>query len=226
MRRNAALALSKMEEKAAPAAPALIKLLDPNEPDEVRLYAVEAIAHAGRGPTEKALPHLRRMIALKGGDSNWQVRQRSVWALQNLPDIQQAGLVPELVLILEETEPEPRLVRYEAAVLLGIRLGPRVPDKTIKVLVDNLNDESILVYKGSKIKARGRNEIIHGSKPKAEAADDARYLPALALAAIGPKANREDVITSLKKVAETTKSPQTRKIAEEALEKITGKKDK
>ncbi len=84
------------------------------------------------------------------------------------------------------------MVRYEAAVLLGFRLGPKVSDKVIDVLVENLNDVDIKVY----------NSGASGSKdgPTETATGDARWLAAMALQKIGPRAKRQDVIEALQRL--------------------------
>ena len=223
VRRNAVVAVGQFGKDAVSATPALVKLLDPQQPDDVRRYAVEAIGNIGTPAVEQALPALRRTLK---NDPHWQVRQRVVWTLQFVPDLAKSGIVPDLELLLEDTDKgPPRLVRYEAAVLLGHRLKQRVSDKTIDVLVENLNDEiGIYLGPGQHVTAEGDIGRKGGMADIGEG--DARYLPADALAEIGPRANRKDVIDSLKKLAATSKDPKARSSAEKALEKITGKKDK
>src|SRR5262249_32716523 len=139
VRRNAALALGNLREKGEDAVPALVKLLDPRDPsDDVRRYAMEALAFicekAGEKPVLEALPTLRKVIQ---DGRTWRVRQRVVWVLAGLRDRELKNVVDDLKPVLEETKSEPRLVRYEAAVLLGQRLGPDAPDKTLDVLLEN-----------------------------------------------------------------------------------------
>jgi len=225
VRRNAALAIGRMKGVAVSALPDLAGLIiDPKaQPDDVRLYATEAIAYIGHEAHEKLptfLPELERVISK---DPAWQVRQRAVWALGGLEDIEKAGVVPVLESILDETERDTRLVRYEAAVLLGMRLGPKAPPKTTDVLVANLKDESIRVYGGSGTDVKGGGKEVTGEqKVVVRSEGDARWLPAIALGNIGPKANRADVIEALKD-AQGSKDAKVREAATEALKKITSK---
>jgi HEAT repeat protein len=219
VRRNAALALGRMKEKALPAVPALIKLLNPkDQPEDVRRYAVEAIAYIGPEAAEEALPSLKRVIR---DDPAWRVRQRAVWALGGLRDLRQAGVVPDLEEVLSEKEHETRLVRYEAAVLLGMRLGPDVPDKTLDVLLANLTDKDIRIYHGSDASVGDKKveDKVGTDKVTENASGDARWLPARALGNIGPKARRAEIIDALKEAAEA-KDKKVTEAAKEALRRI------
>ena len=160
VRRNACLALGGIGSASAPAVPKLIQLCERREPDnEVRRYAVEALAYIGQAPNsskavEQSIPTLRSIIRDK--KDNWRVRQRAVWALSNVPDLAKAGVVPDLESVLDEKDNASKLVRerdngsklvrYEAAVLLGIRLGPKVSDEVLDVLLENLLDEDVRVF--------------------------------------------------------------------------------
>src|SRR5262249_9418189 len=145
-------------------------------------------------------PTLRKVIQ---DDPTWRVRQRVVWVLACLTDRELKNVVDDLKPVLEETKSEPRLVRYEAAVLLGQRLGPDAPDKTLDVLLENLNDKDIRIYKGSGASVSGTGPEARSGKDTVteNLAGDARALPANALGKIGAKANRPAIIESLKEAA-------------------------
>ena len=134
-------------------------------------------------------------------------------ALSGVQDLEKAGVVPVLETVLKETDKESKLVRYEAAVLLGVRLGPKAPDKVLDILLENLNDRDIKIYHDGLPKQDGIQEVTEG---------DARWLPAMALERIGPKAKREDIMNSLKEAAQS-KDEKVSKWAERALQKIQAK---
>ena len=54
--------------------------------------------------------------------------------LARLDDPERAGAYPALDAILHETDSETRLVRYDAAVALGVLVGPRASDRNVDVL--------------------------------------------------------------------------------------------
>jgi HEAT repeat protein len=225
VRRNAALALGNMRERAEEAVPALVKLLDPRDPaDDVRRYAMEALAFICEKPGDKvileSLPTLRKVIQ---EDPSWRVRQRVVWVLACLSNQELKNVVDDLKPVLAEKKAEPRLVRYEAAVLLGLRLGPDAPDKTLDVLLENLNDKEIRIYEGSGASVSGTGpEAKSGTGTVTEnLAGDARFLPAKALGTIGAKANRPDIVDSLKEAAKA-EDKKVSEAARDALKKITG----
>jgi len=206
VRRNAALDLGHMRGFAAPALKDLAELLkDPKgQPNDVRLYAAEAIAYIGHDARDKLPQVLPALLEVIARDPSWQVRQRAVWALAGLEDIEKKppDVVAALTAVLDETDVNSRLVRYEAAVLLGIRLGPKVPPKTIVVLVANLKDQTIRIYGGAATKVPSTGEDRKG---------DASWLPAMALKNIGAKALEN---------ATQSKDENVRNAAKEALKLI------
>jgi HEAT repeat protein len=225
VRRNAALAISHMKGRAAAAIPELVRLLDPAQPSEVRLYASEAIAYIGREAPDKlvaVLPELSRAIR---EDKEWRVRQRAVWALWGVDDLEKANVLPVLEPVLHETDHDSRLVRYEAAMLLGIRLGPKAPDKAIDVLVENLKDPSVRIYGGTGADVTGGGKEASGNQTLSVRSEgDARFQPARALGNIGRKANRKDVIEALEDAASPkTKDARVREAAQNSLREVKGR---
>ena len=123
-----------------------------------------------------------------------------------------------------------KLVRYEAAVLLGLNYGKlknvkdadKIYDLVIDTLVQNLNDPDTRLYYGPSNKAKGGGyDPATPEDPKALSGGDGRWLPAMALSRIGPRAtNRPDVIKALKSAAEDSKDPKVKEWVEKALRAI------
>jgi HEAT repeat protein len=218
VRRNAALALGHIGAKAEPAVPALATVLaSKDEPDEIRLFASEALAQISPA-VEPAIPILLRVVK---EEDNHRLRQRAVLALGRLNDPERAGVVPTLAAVLSETGLDSRLVRYDAAVLLGVQLGPRAPDKILDVLAAYLGDKDIQIYLGSdaKIGGAGREFRAADTAVTPNFRGDPRYQAAIALGRIGRKANRPDIIRGLKEAAQSS-DPKAREAAGEALRRI------
>lgn len=217
VRRNCALALGKIGKRSIAALDNIKKALNPSEPDDVRRYAVEAIAYIGKEAAEKSKNELVRIIR---EDRAWRVRQRAVWALSSIHNLETSGVVPTLEAVLDETDDETKLVRYEAAVLLGVRLGPKASDKVVDVLVKNLTDKDIKIYTGAGAGVTGGGSEGAGTASVTESSrGDARWLPAMALGAIGPKARKPEVISALNEAA-ASPDPNVKKHVAEALSKI------
>jgi HEAT repeat protein len=218
VRRLAALALGRMGPKASAVVPALVKIVDADQPEELRVQAAEALANISPaiGP---AVPTLQRVLK---SDRSWRVRQRAVWALARLDRPDEAGLVAALTAILSETDRETRLVRYDSAIILGLYLGPKADSRTIDALQTLLEDKEVQVYSGSDAKVT-RADQESGSEPTVtqNGSSDPRGLAARALARIGPKANRPEIIRRLKEAAEAP-DPRVRQAANEALRQIQG----
>ena len=88
VRRNAALALSTIKARTDRTLPALLIGMKPSQPEEVRLYSVEAVGFIDEknpGFVEQAAPTLVRIIQK---DKSPRVRQRAVWALGNVKDLE------------------------------------------------------------------------------------------------------------------------------------------
>jgi HEAT repeat protein len=217
VRRNAALALGRIGEKAGPAVPALAHTFaDKDELAEVRKFAGEALTQVGSS-VEQAVTTLLRVLK---DERDPRIRQNAVMALGRLERFEGLGVAPAFEALLSETEPDGRLVRYAAALWLGIQLGDRAPTKTLDVLAAYLQDKDIQVYLGSSARVGGagkENRSDTTITPSYQG--DPRYQAALALGRIGPKANRPDIVRGLQ---DTTQSPdpKAREAATEALRRI------
>jgi HEAT repeat protein len=216
-RRNACLALGRIGPASEPAVADLAGLLKSDEPDDVRRYAAEALFYIGPGAA-KAVPALKR--ALKE-DPNTKVRVKCVVALgqHDLPNIREA-----LEDTLMESNPDTVLVRYNAAIVLSAHLQGEVSAKTIDVLQQALFDKDLQIYAGSSAKVKGAGREARTGDSQVTEADegDGRELIALALAEIGRRANRPEIITGLEDAAQS-KSAKTRDAAKQALKALEGK---
>jgi HEAT repeat protein len=223
VRRNAALALARIGPKAEPAMPNLIRLLTPEQPDEVRLYAMEALAFIGPA-VEAVIPDLLRVLK---DDSNWRVRQRAVMAIGRTRKLDGPGILPAFEAVLATTDEESALVRYETAILLGIRLGPRAPDKTIDLLEALLKDPSVQIYTGASasIRSAGQETGKGSSTVTPKHSGDARWRAAQALGHIGPKAARPEILRLLEEGTESA-DPDMRDNSTYALRVLKGTKQR
>jgi HEAT repeat protein len=228
VRLNAALALGRLKEQGRDAVADVLQALEGGEPDEdVRRYLVEAISSIGKevpAAVVQALPTLRRLIR---EDDKWRVRQRAVFALINLDDLarpERADVVKDLVAVLAESDPNTRLVRYEAAIILAVNLRERSPDVVLDVLHANLTDPHIKVYVGTTAAVSGAGAEKTGTAGVTEVSEgDPRWMPVVALGAVGPRvAQREDIMKSIREAAQS-KDAKLRKHAEEALKLIDRK---
>jgi HEAT repeat protein len=215
VRRGAALCLARIGPDAREAIPTLLKMMQPGEPDEVRMFVAEALANID--PDEAEV--VKTLIRVLQERENWAVRHRATWALKRLKDLQRPGVVEALTRLLGEKEPEARVIRYEAAHALGMRLGDRAPDRTIDVLLEVLRDRDLLIYTGARANVRGGGSEQGNAEAKVgtSAAGDWRREGAKALARIGTRAARPEVIEALKRLAAESEDPSARDAAKAAL---------
>jgi HEAT repeat protein len=226
IRRNAALALSHIGPQAASAVPALARRLRPDETNEqVRTYSAEAIAEIAKGDGDAIVEAVPDLLKAVRNDKTSTVRQRCIWALFQVRDLEALGVVEPLIAVLNEKDDEQVLVRYDAARCLGIRLRGKAPEKAVDVLVQMLNDKRLRTYEGSAadVTGSGVEGVKGGAKVAMTLGGDARFLAAEALARIGRKADRPDVIKLLNEAA-NSRDAETLKAAQEALKAIQGKK--
>lgn len=220
IRRNAALALGRIGPKAGTAVFELIRALDPKEADEVRRYAAEALWHIGPPATEQAAPALIRIVK---EDRVPVVRIKAMVALATL-DLEKVQAVPVMEAVLAETNPPALLVRYNAALLLGLNLGERAPEKVLDVLLEILKDKSTQAYTGSEARLTSASAEAKGgqTKIKENLTGDGRWMAAQALGHIGAKANRPEIVRLLEEAAQAPDA-KVREEAKKALKNI--KKD-
>jgi HEAT repeat protein len=204
VRRNSALALSRIGPEAKAAVPELVRSLDASEPADVRSLAAEALARIRYPGTEKAIPVLLEAIQK---DPDKRVRQRCIWALFDVEDLERCDAVRPLTNVLQEKGHDALIVRYDAARVLAFRLGDMAPDATADLLLAMLNDKGLAVYEGPDTSGSGQTEV------KEKAGGDARFLAAQALSMLGAKAkNRKDVMDAL----EAATKDDDKKLREEA----------
>lgn len=216
-RRNAALALAAIGERAKPAVPVLAEALDAKVPVQVRQHAAEALARLEFPTNEAALSAVVKAIAT---DTDPLTRQRSVWALFKLPDLDRDNAKSVLTKVLDETSMEHALVRYDAARLLANKLEANAPDRTPDVLLEMLQNKTLKVYNKTETTVEGgRSEAGVGrSGIEQNLGGDARYMPAEALGWLMDKARkRKDVISALKEAAKEP-DPRLRDAAKKSLE--------
>jgi HEAT repeat protein len=216
VRRNAAIALGHLKEKAKPALPAIIKALKPPTPTEVRQYAAEALAHMRYPANEEAIPAVLEAIRT---DKDPTVRQRGVWALFGLKDLEKFGADKVLAEVLETKDEAGVMVRYDSARCLAFAMGPRAPARTADVLLHMLRNRDLLVYNRTDAKVEGAgSEATRGQSGVAQdLGGDARYMAAQALGWLKDSAAKcKDVIDALKEAAKD-KDGKLREEAEKSL---------
>jgi HEAT repeat protein len=219
VRRNAAIALGHLKEKAKPAIPAIVKALRPPAPTEVRQYAAEALAHMRYPANEEAIPAALEAIRK---DSDPTVRQRCVWALFALRDLERFGADKVLAEVLETKDEQGVMVRYDSARCLAFAMGPRAPARTADVLLHMLRNRDLLVYNRTDAKVEGSgSEATHGQSGVAQdLGGDARFMAAEALGWLKDSAaKRKDVIDALKE-ATKDKDEKLREKAKQALKDL------
>jgi HEAT repeat protein len=216
VRRCAALGLGNLGPRGRSAVPALIKALRPAEDEEVRKFAAEALGNID--PNDSAV--IAALLPLLEEKEHYRLRQRIVWYLEHLEDFEQPGVVAGLTRVLAERAPAARLLRYEAAKVLALKLRKRVPDEAFDVLLEALRDNTIKIYRGTGAKVSGSGtEARSGQAEVREAgAGDWRTIVAIAFVRIGDRSKRPEVLDGLKKLAQDSFDPETRRVARKALE--------
>jgi len=160
-------------------------------------------------------------VRLLKEDNNPLVRQRAVWALGRVENLEGSAAAEALEAVLSEKDAEMVIVRYETARYLAHGLGPKTPEKAIDILVSMMSDTTLRIYTKTDTNVQSSGaENTGGSAPvKTNLGGDGRTLPAQALGLIGPKANRPDVIRALQEAAKPA-DPKSREAAQESLKKI------
>lgn len=219
-RRNALLALGAMEVHAAKALDIIVQALQVDNPRQVRLYAMYALSQIAYPHNEKALPAVLTIIRK---DSDADVRHRGIWTLFKLEELEKVpGAIQALAATLDEKDKETALVRYEAARVLALRLRDKAPDRTVDVLLEMLNDKTLLVHKGigTKVSGVGTETAQGQSEVRENSQGDGRYMAAEGLGWLGKKAaDRPEVMKTL---GQFIKDPDTRlrEKASQALESL------
>src|SRR5262249_28707748 len=152
------LALTRVGPKAGQVVRALVRALDEKEPAEVRQFAAEALDHAEDAVNE-VMPEL---LAVLKNDPNRHVRQRVAMALRFARDFEKGGAAKALEAVLDETDREGLVVRYDAARVLGHVMQDKAPRKAVEVLADMLKDTTLYEYKGTDPTLRKGDESVKG----------------------------------------------------------------
>jgi len=222
VRVNAALALAHIGPDAARAMPQILQALRYNEADDrynaVRRYAAEALVAVKYPGVIPAIPDVLKIVK---ADPDGVVRQRCLWALFDVEDLDKYGITPVLTGVLDETAADSALLRYDAARVLALRLGDKAPAKTADVLLDMLTNRALVIFNGNDTKVSGVGGEGTGgtSQVQTKQGGDARYMAAQALGWLGKKANRPDIVKALE-VAAQDKDAKLSAEAKQALRAI------
>jgi serine/threonine protein kinase/HEAT repeat protein len=214
VRSNAALAIANMGAEAKPVVPALAKALQSSQPQQVRMFAAEALHRIKYPANEKGIPAI---LAAIEKDPDPTVRNQCIEALGGMdrPKFKESGAETLLTKVLNERDKKMEMVRYIAAHKLAQMLRDEAPDRTADVLLEWLTNTLYLIYKGTDLKEEGGR-----TKPQSNLGGDARFLAAQALAWLGDKAaKRPDVVEALRKAAKD-KDEKLKKAAQEAMKEL------
>lgn len=222
IRRSCAIGLGRMGVNAKDAIPALLAVMDEKEKNEpVRMFAAEAIASIAPDD-RRVLPATLRVLA---EHNNYLVRHRAIWILERLQVFDQPGVVEALEGILIESGAKAKLLRYEGAKVLALRMGPKSPERTLKVLLEALQDEKVFIYGGTfaQISATGEGDA-GTADVRSTGQGDWRRVAALVLKQIGKeRAGTPEILEALKNVSKTSPDPDARRLAAEAYRELGGK---
>jgi TPR repeat protein len=212
VRRNCCIALAGLGAGAKSAIPALVEALKPvkdaptdpagNRPyEEVREQAAEAIARIGAPNNLEAIPVIRTALAT---EKNQAVRQRYVWALFRLKELDKHDLTGVLAKVLQEMGNESLMVRYDCARVLAFGLRDRAPDRTIDTLLHALNNTNLRTLENG----------IPGP------VGSGRFMAAQALGWLGDKAKKNDKVVAALRAAAKDKDSQLRQAAQQSLKNL------
>lgn len=218
LRNLAALALGRIGAAAQSAVPTFAKMLNSNEPLEVRQSAAESLAKIKYPLNEAALPAIIKAIEK---DQDDRVRQFCVLALSAVnpgEKFRKLGADKVLMKLLTEKGNESSNLRYDVARTLACVLRDKAPDKTVEVLLRFLDNDKIKVYRGTDIKLSGGRPA-----PQPNLGDDARFMAAEALGMLGNKAaRRPEVVAGLRKAAKS-ENRKLKEAAQKALKDLNVK---
>jgi HEAT repeat protein len=221
VRQRAALALARIGPPSQKVLPQILQALQPGDgaSSAVRLAAAEALLNIHLPGTEPAIPSVLKIVK---ADPDGVVRQRCLWTLFDVKDLDKYQITPVLIAVLDETGQDSLLLRYDAARVLALRLGDKAPDKVPDVLLDMLRNDKLQQF--NKTDARSTGVGAEGTKGNTTVSDDqggdARYMAAEALLWLHRKAaDRPDVIAALKEGAQD-KDAKLRAAAANTLDKL------
>jgi HEAT repeat protein len=240
LRMRAAVALGGLARTAAPAYQDLVQVLaNTKEAEKVRLQAGTALMKIGGAlykakqsdPIRQAVPTL--ISAVKNSSNPPEVRLRSLWALRAL----QNGLndYPELFDTLDRLVAEPktydkRMLRYDAAFLLGVFKKAKVSKAALNVLSDFLKDSTVLIFVGPQKRTTSSGESGTGKSDVSDLGKgDGRRMAVQALLFIAEDnggvqliRSRPDIVQGVEALRNSP-DEQLRKTVGELLEKLNSK---
>lgn len=223
IRRSAAVGLAKLGPKAKEAVPPLLAALSPaeNPEEKVRMYCAEALANID--PNDPRV--VKAMLKLLDEVNNYLVRHRAIWALERLRDFEQPGVVDALARVLIERGNEAKLLRYEAAKVLAVRMDERAPRRTLTVLLEALGDDKVFIYSGTVGQVGATKEGDAGAADvRSTGAGDWRRVVALAAPKLGKQltgSEKDEMLKALEKVAKTSPDAEARAAADDAFKEIS-----
>ncbi len=235
VRRNCAIALGQIGDRCGEeGVEALAGALKPRAgvrgadalalEDEVRHMAAEALSHVRYPANRKAVSAIRDAIA---NDRHFEVRLRCVEALFNAgaADLDEEGVTPTLIKVLDETGEEGVLVRYNCARLLAKTFAEKAPDKAVTVLLHMLHNRRIKVFfeTGASVDG-GPTESSKGmTSTAARTGGDARFMAAEALGWLGAKSSGNMTVMEALKKAKDDEDPELKKKATKAYTDLGGR---
>jgi HEAT repeat protein len=204
VRHNAAVACIGLKEEAEPAVPGLVKLLtNKNEAERVRAQAAVAISRIGYKPAVKAaMPEILKLA----GDTSEKasVRERALWPVRlslNNDDNREPTYKALLGILGEAKSKETKMLRYDAAYLLGMFQTATTPEAVLDVLYEFLKDPEIKIYSKHLPKFTPKNEPGAGAGDSADVGkEDGRIMAVGALKRIGVArvARRPEIVAQLR----------------------------
>lgn len=208
VRSSAAFGLGGIGEAAEQAVPVLAKTVaNPKEQADVRVKCAVALARIGAVPAaETILPTLLKVLQDPTQDN--RVRQRLMWALRvhhaNLRTL--PGVYPALTKVLSEPRmPDTNMLRYDCAYMLGMLQGSNVPEKALDVLLEFLQDNTILIFASeeSKVQGAGQETGVGKANVKEVGKGDGRVMAVQALTQIGAARvrQRSEIVKQLQVLA-------------------------
>ena len=171
MREFAALALGGIGKASEGAMPTLVeKIQDANEDRFVRIECAMALHRIGPVPAANAIaPKLLDILGDPQHDA--RVRERVMWALRvhgsNLSKMK--GPLDTFAGVLKEpVNKDNRMLRYDAAYMLGMVWQSQAPDATLDILSEFLRDDSLKVFEKTLTTVGPQGTEIKGGKTNVE----------------------------------------------------------
>ncbi|HZZ78068.1 MAG TPA: HEAT repeat domain-containing protein [Gemmataceae bacterium] len=191
LRGYAAFALGGIGKASEPAVPLLVqKIQDTKEAGEIRIQCAMAMARIGPVPAAaKAVPGLLEVLGDPTHDI--RVRERVMWALRvHAEDLRNMnGTKDTFTRILgEPLNDGNRMLRYDAAYMLGMIWQKNAPEATLDILTDFLKDDTIKIFDKTVSGVGGASAETNSGKTAVEerGKGDGRIMAADALRMMGP----------------------------------------